>query len=333
MRVLLLGSNGFVGRHFAKRLLDDGHTVVGVDNLSSGIELYDWMFKPNGWSDKTRSVPNLQLMISDVRAWFPAAGPGSLWSAIHYDLIIHCAAVVGGRIKIENDPLAVATDLAIDADFFNWLAACKTKAKIIYFSSSAVYPLELQTREAHCLLHEALVDLNTRRFGKPDMTYGWAKLSGEYLAKFAVENYGLDVAIYRPFGGYGEDQDARAYPFPAIIQRVANGENPIQIWGSGEQTRDFIHVSDVVSCVLDTYEKLSSKVLNIGTGIGTSFFSLAEQIVTAAGGDATVINVPNRPEGVFARVCDPHQMSKLYAPKVTLEEGIKRVLDATKKKA
>ena len=100
MKVLISGGTGFVGRHFAKRLLDNGHTVAIVDDMSSGVELTEWMFKPNGYDPETRSVPNLQLMISDCRAWFAAAAPGSLWAADQFDLILHCAAIVGGRIKI-----------------------------------------------------------------------------------------------------------------------------------------------------------------------------------------------------------------------------------------
>jgi nucleoside-diphosphate-sugar epimerase len=327
MKVFITGGLGFVGRHFAKRLLDDGHTVAIVDDLSSGTELHDWMFKPNGWDEKTRSIPNLQLMISDCRAWFRAAGPGSLWSADKFDLIIHCAAIVGGRIKIEEDPLRVATDLAIDSEFFMWLADCKaTRTKVIYFSSSAVYPLELQTRERHLPLSESFVNFNSTRWAKPDLTYGFVKLAGEYLAKFAAEKYGLDVVIYRPFGGYGTDQHS-TYPFSAIIRRVLADNNPVVVWGSGEQKRDFIHVDDVVGCVLQTNSKLSpGEAMNIGSGIPTSFFELATLVAKLAGKDVSVINDVNRPEGVFSRVSDPFQMERLYKLKVSLAEGIERAL-------
>ena|ERR1700719_819505 len=331
MKVLVTGGCGFVGRAFAKRLLDDGHQVAIIDNMYSGVELYDWMFKPNGWDPANRSVPNLQLMIGDCRSFFASAPPGSLWSASRFDLIIHCAAIVGGRVKIEDDPLEVATDLSIDSEFFRWVTKAKPMPKVVYFSSSAVYPLELQTKATHCLLYESLVNFETYRVSKPDSSYGWCKLTGEYLAKFAHDKYGLDVAIYRPFGGYGEDQSLH-YPFPSIVRRVVEGHDPVVVWGSGEQARDFVHISDVVSCVLETYDKLSGKVLNIGTGISTSFFSLAEQVVTAAGTRASVINDPLKPEGVYSRVADVHEMSKLYKPKISLTEGIHRALDRAKVK-
>jgi nucleoside-diphosphate-sugar epimerase len=331
MRVLLTGGLGFIGRAFAKRLLDDGHVVTIVDNMYSGQELYDWMFKPNAYDPKTRSVPNLQLMIGDCRSFF--ASSGNIWSANRFDLIIHCAAIVGGRIKIEDDPLEVAIDLAIDAEFFRWVVDRKPYPKVVYFSSSAVYPLELQTREKHVLLSEPFVNFNTNRFSKPETSYGWVKLTGEYLAKIAHDKHHLEVAVYRPFGGYGCDQSLH-YPFPSIIKRVVDGENPVMVWGSGDQERDWIHVDDIVEAVLTTYDKLSGKVLNLGTGIPTSFFQLAENIsYLAAVGDVypSVRNDPLKPEGVFSRVADTFEMSKLYIPKITLTEGIKRALDRAKK--
>jgi GDP-L-fucose synthase len=326
MKCLVTGSNGFVGRAFVRRLLDDGHTVAAVDNLSSGMERHDWMFQP-------QSLERFQLMISDVRAWMLGAGPGSLWAANRFDLIIHCAAIVGGRIKIEEDPLAVATDLSIDAEFFHWLTLCRaTKTKVVYFSSSAVYPLELQTKDNHCALAEHLVHFDGTRIGKPDMTYGWAKLTGEYLAKFAVEKYGLDVVIYRPFGGYGEDQNL-SYPFPSICKRVVENVNPVMVWGSGDQQRDFIHIDDIVECVLQTKDKLKpGTAMNLGSGIPTSFFDLAELVLACAGagpnGVASVRNDPHKPEGVFSRVADIHQMMQHYQCRVSLTDGIRRSLES-----
>ena len=123
-------------------------------------------------------------------------------------------------MTIEGDPLKVATDLAIDAMLFNWVVKEKLiPRKLLYFSSSAAYPIKEQTSSNNRLLSENMIDLN-KKIELPDMTYGWAKLTGEYLAQFAAEKYGLNVVIYRPFSGYGEDQDF-TYPFPSVIRRAA----------------------------------------------------------------------------------------------------------------
>jgi len=330
-RVLITGGFGFVGRNFARRLLADDHYVFVIDDGSTCPI-------PPDWSDCSKRP---DFMIADVREFrmprlrIPALDFGT------YDLIIHCAAVVGGRLKIEGDPLAVATDLAIDSDFFNALASSKTKAKIIYFSSSAVYPIEFQQRKVHCKLAESMVHFNGNKIGMPDQTYGFSKLAGEFLAKQAVEKYGLDCIIYRPFSGYGEDQSFD-YPFPSIIKRVVGGDDPIRIWGTGDQVRDFIHIDDIVECVLQTMDMLKpGEVLNLGLGEGVSFYQLAMKAGSVLQSFTDKIDnypwkgcyVPtmrfnfdiSKPEGVFYRVADTWKMSQFYKPKVSLEEGIRRV--------
>lgn len=298
MKVLITGSCGFVGRHIVKRCLNEGWHVTGVDDLSSGV--VDTSYRHLTYFE-------------DFRTWCKD-------HPCDYDLIFHCAAVVGGRLKIEGDPLAVATDLAIDADLFNWCAKGKTRAKIVYFSSSAVYPISLQQRDYHKPLAESYVDFNY--IGIPDMTYGWAKLTGEYLARQAVEKYALDVVIYRPFSGYGHDQ-ALDYPFPSIIKRVLQGENPVTVWGSGDQVRDFIHIDDVVDAVFATMNKLKpGEVLNLGSGEGISFKALALATAAALDRNVRVVTDPSKPEGVFFRVADVTKLHSLYKPTRELYSGI-----------
>jgi nucleoside-diphosphate-sugar epimerase len=313
-RALILGCGGFVGRHFAKRLLDDGWKVTGVDDLSIGLPPHRWMFKSN-------YEVNLTFVKNDVRNYFSAMG-----SSEGFDLVIHCAAVVGGRQKIEGDPLAIAQNFAIDADFFRWVSRIPVKGqKIVYFSSSAAYPKMFQRRESYCLLSESLMALDGDRIGAPDATYGWAKLAGEYLAQRAVER-GVDIVIYRPFSGYGEDQDL-AYPFPSIIKRAVAGEDPLMVWGSGDQARDFVHIDDAVDCVMETVWKLApGEALNIGSGYPTSFQDLARMVLRHANRTATVIVDKTKPEGVFWRVADTAKMRQFYQLKVSLAEGVRRAI-------
>ena len=158
------------------------------------------------------------------------------------------------------------------------------------------------------------------------MTYGWAKLTGEFLAKFAAEKYGLNVVIYRPFSGYGEDQSLD-YPFPSIIRRVAAKEDPITIWGSGRQTRDFIHIEDIIGAVEASRDKLApGEVLNLGTGEATTFRTIAHLACGFQNSDAVIHVDETKPEGVFARVCDPTRMKTFYEPQVGLHTGVERAL-------
>lgn len=308
MRVLITGANGFVGSHFARRLLAAGHVVTGVD-IKRG--------------ERARKLDYDKFHCEDLRRFV------KFYSCDYFGLIIHCAAVVGGRENMENDPLGVATNLSIDAEFFNWIAKGKTSTHVVYFSSAAIYPPELQNRDRHCALSEDLVDLSVARFALPETTYGFAKFAGEYLARQALQKCAARIAIYRPFGGYGEDQDL-TYPFPAIIRRVARGENPIVVWGSGDQERDFIHIDDIVDMVLSSYDKVpSGTVLNLGTGDGISFKRLAELVCICAGHKATIAPDSSKPEGVFSRVADIYRMEQHGLKfKISLVTGIKRALIA-----
>lgn len=289
MNILITGHRGFVGRHFQKFYESQGHTILGVDIVDS----------------------------MDVRKFF------SLANHTKFDLVIHLAAVVGGRAKIEGNPLSVAVDLSIDAEMWQW--AIRTKQpRVVYFSSSAAYPVELQRKQSHKKLVES--DINLDDIRNPDLTYGWSKLTGEYLAQFA-EAEGVRTHVFRPFSGYGEDQ-ALDYPFPSFIERGKNRENPFVIWGDGTQTRDFVHISDVVNCVDAAVKQDYRGPLNIGTGHPTSFKQLGEMVAKAEGYFPKFKFLTDKPEGVNWRVADISAMLQVYAPKIDLETGIKRALGA-----
>lgn len=315
MQALVTGGCGFVGRRFVGALLRRGYQVRLIDDLSTGASIEMW---PDPVRLTTRS--GLDFIHADVRDFMRRENAGD------YDLILHLAAVVGGRITIETDPLRVATDLAIDADFFNWTTRGQLPRKVVYFSSSAAYPIVAQSRESAVRLSEQLVDFQSGSIGVPDMTYGWAKLTGEYLAQHAAEQYGLNVVCYRPFSGYGEEQD-QSYPFPSILERVARRDDPMVVWGSGRQARDFIHIEDVVNAVFASVEELpSGGVLNLGTGIETTFIDLANLACEIAGYSPEIVTDQSKPEGVFTRVADCSRMLRFYQPKIDLREGIERTL-------
>jgi GDP-L-fucose synthase len=310
MNICITGSAGFVGSHFAHRLID-AHHITGVDIR---LKKHDWMYE--------HGQPRTDYVVDDCRRFFKVR------PASEFDLVIHCAAVVGGRLQIDGDPLAVATNLSIDAEFWNWIVRSKSRnTRVIYFSSSAIYPVDLQTERLHCALAEGLVSLDSTRFGLPDQTYGFAKFAGELLARQAVQHYGVEAVIYRPFSGYGEDQ-ALDYPFPAIIKRVAERQNPIVVWGSGEQQRDFIHIDDIVDMVLATYDKMpAGTTLNLGSGHGISFKELAAVAREFAQYKVEIVTDPSKPEGVFSRIADTYQMEQWgLKPKISLLQGVQRAL-------
>lgn len=284
MKILITGNAGFVGREFMKQL--DGHDITGID-IVNGIDAREFFAK-----DDTK-----------------------------FDLVIHLAAIVGGRATIEGNPLKVATDLAIDSDMFQW--ALRTRPdRTVYYSSSAAYPTAYQTNTMKYSLNESHIDLDSVM--SPDLTYGWAKLTGETLAKYA-SNEGLRVHVFRPFSGYGEDQDLD-YPFPSFIARGKRKDNPFEIWGTGEQVRDFIHIEDVVSATLEAVNQDIQGPVNLGCGRATSFNELAKLVSTEVGYTPEIKHILGAPEGVSYRVCDPSKLLTFYTPKISLEEGIRRAI-------
>lgn len=242
-----------------------------------------------------------------------------------FDLVVHLAAIVGGRATIEGQPMTVASDLAIDADL--WQFVLRTRpGRVVYYSSSAAYPTSLQTRTYHRPLTETDIDLDDIR--SPDLTYGLVKLVGEIGAKFVAAE-GIAVHVLRPFSGYGEDQ-ALDYPFPSFIDRAARRNKPFKVWGDGTQVRDFIHIDDVIGATLAAVEQDVRVPANIGTGRPTSFNQLAAMCQQAAGYEAPLFHVESAPTGVHYRVADPSLMLGFYRPRITLEEGIARALHASR---
>lgn len=285
MKILITGDAGFVGRHFRRKFESQGHEVVGVD-IVNGVDARDF-FR----TDDT-----------------------------YFDRVIHLAAVVGGRKMIEGSPLALAVDLSIDSEMFGW--ALRTRPGCVtYFSSSAAYPTHLQGKFSEISLRES--DINMAHIRTPDFTYGWAKLTGEMLATHARKE-GLTVHVYRPFSGYGEDQ-ALDYPFPSFIARGKRKADPFEIWGDGNQVRDFIHIEDVVAGAIAGCEA-GVEIANLCSGRATSFNDLAQLVATAVGYTPAISHLTAEPVGVAYRVGDPTYMKTFYTPAISLEEGINRAL-------
>lgn len=322
MRILITGGAGFVGRHFVRHFLESGDDVLVVDSLWPGGGGAD---PAAGWPlFEPRDFAGFGFERSDCREWFAAHREE------RFDLALHLAAVVGGRTVIEDNPLGVAVDLSIDAMYWEWARTARP-AKTLCFSSSAAYPVALQRDPDWVLLEEQMIDLSAgASIGMPDMSYGWAKLTCEYLAKLAYERHGLASACYRPFSGYGEDQDLH-YPFPSICRRAIEHrhDRTIEVWGSGRQLRDFVHIEDCVAEVVASMDAIEdASALNLSTGIPTSFVDLAELCADVLGYRARIEALTGKPEGVFARCGDTAKQARYgLEARIPLRRGVERAME------
>lgn len=319
-KILVTGGAGFVGRRLVRRMLDAGHEVHAVDNVApftGGVDpAAGWpLFEP-------RDHRQFHFYKDDCRDWFARRKDGD------FDYAFHLAAMVGGRLMIENNPLAVADDLAIDASYWQWAVAARPK-KSVCFSSSAAYPISLQREDHYVLLKEDMISFDDQ-IGMPDMTYGWAKLTTEYLARLAFQKHGLKSICFRPFSGYGEDQDD-AYPFPSICKRaLANrGGKTLTVWGAGTQMRDFIHIDDCVEGIVTMMDKIDNgDAVNLSTGLLTSFLQFAALAADILGYHPEVAGQSDKPVGVFARGGDTARQESLgFRHRIDFRAGVQRGLE------
>lgn len=302
-RALVTGAAGFVGRHMVGELISRGWAVRGVDTMGGPF-----------------AYP------MDVHHYLRPGTP-------EVDLLVHCAFHVGGRKAIDGDKSALARNLALDAAVFDYAAHSGKVGRVLYWSSSAAYPVSLQ-RKGDSVQPNALrlVEEDAQYWNGPaDADYGYAKLTGERMAA-NCRALGTPVTVVRPFSGYGEDQSLD-YPFMSIMKRAHEADDPFVIWGDDTQIRDWIHIDDVVKGALAIVDGQASvngmgdEPVNICTGVGISMRDLACLAWSRLYGGLPNIEVQSSaPMGVHTRVGDPTYFSGFYAPTVTLAAGIDRAI-------
>jgi len=303
LRILVTGGAGFIGSHLVKALVKAGHSVRILDNFSTG--------SLENLGDIAGSV---ELVVGDVRSYdvVEKAVKG-------VDAVIHLAALIDVAESIEKP------DLYFDVNArgtYNIAKACKGVSVLVFASSCAVYgePVKLPVAEDHPIA--------------PKSPYAATKVAGEAFIQAYSNLYDYRYAILRLFNVYGPKQ-SKAYAGVIIefIKRVSRGEPPI-IFGDGEQTRDFIHVGDVVSAVMRvlTNEKAWG-VFNIGSGKPVTINQLAKLILKLMNReDLEPVYAPPRPGDIRHSVADIAKARKVlgFEPRISLEEGVKRLVTLTK---
>lgn len=271
--LVVTGGAGFIGSHVADACIEAGHKVVVIDDLSSG---------------RRENVPSeAELHELDIRSQEAA----DLIRQTRPRALIHHAAQMDVRRSTEDPAFDAAVNILGTLNLLQ--AAVEAEVGQIVFASTggAIYGEQdaFPASEDHA--------------ARPVSPYGVSKLAGErYLFYFHVQ-YGLAVTCLRYANVYGERQNphGEAGVVAIFLSRLLAGKTPV-INGDGLQTRDYIHVSDVVRANLGAIGRPGFTIFNVGTGIETDVVQLCEQIRTAAGSSLEASHGPGKP-GEQRRSC------------------------------
>jgi nucleoside-diphosphate-sugar epimerase len=198
--------------------------------------------------------------------------------------------------------------------------------KVVYASSGCVYPNHLQTNP------DEILYLTEDMVGPPydaDNMYGWAKLMGEMTLQSYYSDWGMKSASCRYFTVYGQ-RGHENHAVIAMIARAFIGEDPYQVWGNGEQIRNWTHVSDIVRGTILAAEKIEDgSAVNLGTMERTRVIEAVQEVFDYTGYKAEIEFRPEMPTGPMNRVAD-NSLARIlldWEPKVSFYEGLHRTID------
>lgn len=303
-RCLVTGGCGFIGSHIVRGLLDAGHTVRVLDNLSTGNR-----------DNLTDVMDRVELIVGDITDTEPvrAALDG-------VERVFHQAALASVPMSLER-PLD--TNRACVTGTLNMLhMAVQAKVKrFVYAASSSAYGDTPTSSKRETDLPQTL------------SPYAVAKLAGEYYCQAYYHSFGLETVGLRYFNVFGPRQDPNS-PYSAVIpmfvSRILSGEQP-SIFGDGLQSRDFTFVANVVHGNLLASERpnVGGRVINLADGGQTTLLQLLELLGGLLGKKIQPVFLPPRVGDVRESLADITLARKLleYEPQVRLEEGLKRTIE------
>lgn len=304
-RILVLGAGGFIGSHLVNRLKSQGHHVIGVDLK---------------YPEFSASQAD-EFIIGDLR------DPNVCEAAIkdEIDEIYQLAADMGGAGYLftgENDFNVMHNSALINLNVAHF--AIQSNISKVFFSSSAcIYPRFNQTDPDNPNCEES-----SAYPADPDSEYGWEKIFSERLYHAAQRNYQLNVRMARFHNIYGPEGtwNSGKEKAPAAMCRkiaMANQEDSIEIWGTGEQTRSFLYIDDCIDGILTLMASDCIEVLNIGSEEMVTINHLAEMIAEQAGKAISLKHIDG-PIGVMGRNSENSRVKNAigWSPKVSLAEGL-----------
>jgi UDP-glucose 4-epimerase len=302
--VLVTGGAGFIGSHLVDRLVNSGYNVRVMDNLSTGKLTNIQEHIENG------TVDFVEGDIKDLE---------QVKNCVHgVDAVLHLAAVTSVSFSVKNPTLTYETNAAGTLNLLVSLAKERV-GKFVFISSCAVYgePQYLPIDELHPT--------------NPISPYAESKLLGERYCLGFHGNKLLKSVALRFFNVYGLRQGLNDYSgvITLFVDKLKQGL-PLIVYGDGSQTRDFIHVSDIVNAIQCSLEKESAEgqVFNVGSGKPTSINELAKTILSLANSNLEIIHKAPREGDITYSYADTSKATKLldYKPQTTLNDGLRGIL-------
>lgn len=306
MKILITGGAGFIGSNLAKRLVEDQHDVVVLDNLLRGNKL-----------DKD-TFGKVEFVHGDVRDLdtVTKASQGC-------DLIFHFAAVLGVDIVADNPVETMDVEVIGTRNVVN-AAEVNNIKRIMYASTSGIYG---HSAIENALTEEVLVD--------PRTSYAMAKRYNEIYLASHYEEKGLDVVSLRFFNVYGWNQDNRMV-IPRFFEQSIAGDR-ITVFGTGKQTRDFTFIDDTVEACIRLMDVKGCHIVNIANEAEWCILDVAEQIkdITQSPSEISFIDAPKKRYDyeVERRVGSSAKLFELtnYKPETTLNEGLRNIYETNYK--
>jgi nucleoside-diphosphate-sugar epimerase len=322
--VLVTGGASFIGSHLVGALLDRGAEVTVADNFSSGrLENLEYPMRQRRrgtWTSGNLVVHRVDLKDrSKARRIMKGA-----------EVVFHLAAQHGGRGYIHTHPAECCTNMALDQVVFEeaWRANVD---RVCFASSACVYPHYLQEEAGSTyLLKEEDADPFVRDRAFADLEYGYGKLMGEMTLKAYHKEYGLKASSVRIFTAYGEREN-ETHAIIALVAKALVRMDPFEIWGTGEQDRNFTYVGDIVNAMMLAAEEIEdASPVNAGRTDRITLNQAADIVFKMVDWRPNaIVHDVSKPIGVASRAADLTKARAvlLWEPEVSYEEGFRRTIE------